>query len=158
GLVEPADRILEAIPPDEPHRVERPAIGRVSQAVDRDDPGMLQAPGHLGLELESGAVLWVVGISVLDLLEGHVAIQLRIERAEGLPQSTFGVRPEEAEPSARGRRTADRDIGDGAVWIVVFIRSRAGDQGEARPDVRVGDAGQLVADLAQRAEAGQALL
>ena len=42
-------RLREAVAPDEPHRIERAAVGVVSQAVDGDDAGMLEPAGDLGL-------------------------------------------------------------------------------------------------------------
>ena len=59
-LVKPRDRRLQAVSPDEPHRVIGPAVLVLSQPVDRDDPRVLQAAGHFGLEHESLAVLGVV--------------------------------------------------------------------------------------------------
>ncbi len=156
--MEPLDRLLEAVPLDEPHRVERPAVGRVTQPVHRHDPRVLQPAGHLGLELEPGSVPRVVGEAVLDLLERHVAVQLGIQGHEDLAQPSPGMRTEDAEPSAGGRRLAHRGRGDGPIRIIVLMRTRGGDVGEALLDFRVGDPGQVVAHRADRAECGQALL
>ena len=46
------DGLLEAVAPDEPHGVVRPAVGVGAQAVDRHDAGVLQPAGDLGLEQE----------------------------------------------------------------------------------------------------------
>ena len=78
GLVKPRDRRLQAVSANEPHRVIGPAVLVLSQPVDRDDPGVLQAAGHLGLEHEPLAVLGVVGMALEDLLEGDLAMQLLI--------------------------------------------------------------------------------
>ena len=40
-LVEAVDGLLETVAADEAHGVERPTLGVVSQAVDRDDAGVL---------------------------------------------------------------------------------------------------------------------
>lgn len=42
--------LAEAVVAQEPHGVKRAAIGGGAQAVDRDDPGVLEAAGDLGLE------------------------------------------------------------------------------------------------------------
>ena len=44
--------LLEAVAADEPHGVVGPAVGVGAQAVDRDDPRVLQPAGDLGLEQE----------------------------------------------------------------------------------------------------------
>ena len=44
------DRLLEAVAPDEPHGVIRTAVAVGAQAVDRDDPGVLEPAGDLGLD------------------------------------------------------------------------------------------------------------
>ena len=103
GAVEPLDRLLEAVAADEPHGVERPAVGVVAQAVDRHDPRVLQPAGDLGLQQEPRAALGVVGVPVLDLLQRHLAVQLLVARDVDLAQPAPGVRPEDAEPLARGR-------------------------------------------------------
>ncbi len=64
---------------------------------------MLQAAGHLGLELEPGSVLRVVGEAILDLLEGHVAVQLGVQGHEDLAQPSPGMRAEDAESGTGGR-------------------------------------------------------
>ena len=51
--VESLDRLLEAVSPDEPHRVERPLAVVGPQAVDRDDARMLEPAGDLGLDAGS---------------------------------------------------------------------------------------------------------
>ena len=104
GLVEPPDRLLEAISLDEPHGVERPTVGRVAQPVDRYDPRVLEAACHLGLELEAGAEEGVVSKLVLDLLEGDVAVQLGVECNEDFAESALGVRAKDAEAGSGGRR------------------------------------------------------
>jgi hypothetical protein len=60
----------EFLPELIPHGVVGPAVAVVAQAVDRVDPGVLQPPGDLGLQEESGAADLIVGVVVEDLLEG----------------------------------------------------------------------------------------
>ena len=103
--VEAVDGLLELVAADEPHGVIGPAVAVSSQAVDRDDPGMLQPAGDLGLEQETLAAHRVVGVTVQDLLERHLTVQLVIERHED------GARP----PLACGRRTRNRSPSDVAV-------------------------------------------
>src|SRR5207244_3407614 len=59
--VERGDGLLERVAADEPHRVIRAAVAGVAQAVDGDDPGVLQAAGALGLDQEPGPAGGVVG-------------------------------------------------------------------------------------------------
>ncbi len=54
GLRGSGDGVLQAVAADEPHGVVGAAVVVVAQAVDRDDPGVLQAAGDLGLEEEPG--------------------------------------------------------------------------------------------------------
>ena len=121
--VEPLDRLLEAVALDEPHRVVRPAAGVGAQAVDRDDAGVLQPAGDLGLDQEPLAADRVVGVMVEDLLERHLAVQLAIQRHEHGAQAAPGMGPQDAEPLAVGGSRAD-GIAAGAVGVVVVGRAR----------------------------------
>ena len=85
--VERGDGVLEAVAPDEPHGVVRPAVVVGAQAVDRDDPGVLQPAGDLGLDEEPGPAGRVVGVAVVDLLEGDLAVQLLVEGDEDVAQA-----------------------------------------------------------------------
>ena len=105
--VEVRDGLLEAVAPDEPHRVVRAAVGVGAQAVDRDDARVLQPAGDLGLEQEPLAAGRVVGVVVEDLLERHLAVQLGVERHEDGAQAAPGVGPEDAEPLAVAGGRAD---------------------------------------------------
>ena len=49
------DRLLQAVSFDEPHCVERLAVGVVAQTVDRHDPRVLQSAVDLGLQHEPRA-------------------------------------------------------------------------------------------------------
>ena len=106
--VEAVDGLLEAVAPDEPHGVVGPAVGVGAQAVDRDDPRVLQPAGDLGLEQEPLAAGRVVGVLVEDLLQRHLAVQLGVERHEDGPQAAPGVGPQDAEPLAVGGGRARR--------------------------------------------------
>ena len=107
-LVEVRDGVLEVVPLDEPHGVERPAVGVGAQAVDRDDPRMLQPAGDLGLLHEAGPAVGVVGVSVADLLEGHLAVQLLVAGDVDGAQAAGPVQPQDAEPHAGGGGGAGR--------------------------------------------------
>ena len=60
--MEAVDGRLEAIAADEPHGVIGAAVAVGAQAVDRDDAGVLQPAGDLGLEHEPLAAGGVVGV------------------------------------------------------------------------------------------------
>ena len=116
--VEAVDGLLEAVAADEPHGVVGPAVGVGAQAVDRDDPRVLQPAGDLGLEQEAGAADRVVGVLVEDLLERHLAVQLGVQGDEDGAQAAPGVGPEDAEPLAVGGGRAD-GVAGGAVGVGV---------------------------------------
>ena len=59
--MEGGDGGFQAVAADEPHGVVWAAVGIVAQAVDRDDPRMLETAGDLGLVLKPGAVAGIVG-------------------------------------------------------------------------------------------------
>ncbi len=102
--MERGDRLLEAVAPDEPHGVVRPAVAVAAQAVDRHDPGVFEPAGDLGLEDEPGAAGGVVGVVVEDLLERDLAVELGVEGDEDGAQPAAGMGPEDAEPLAVARR------------------------------------------------------
>ena len=66
--VKALNRFLEAIPTDEPHGVIGPAVAVGPQAIDRDDPRVLQPAGDLGLDQDPVAADLVIGVGVEDLL------------------------------------------------------------------------------------------
>ena len=65
---------------DEPHGVAQVAVGPALEAVDGDDPGVLQEAGGLGLEEELVAVVRVVAVALLELLQGDLAAELLVAR------------------------------------------------------------------------------
>ena len=117
--VESLDRLLEAVSPDEPHRVVRPPAVVGSQAVDRDDTRVLQPAGDLRLEHEATAAVRIVGVAGEDLLEGDLAVELGVERDEDGAQAASGVRPEDAEPLALGCGRAHGEAA-GSLGVVGF--------------------------------------
>ena len=119
--MERRDRLLEAVALDEPHGVERPAGGVVAQAVDRDDAGMLELAGDLGLLDEPGAAVRFVGVAVLDLLERDRAVELLVQRDRDLAQPALGMRAEDA------KSTADRSVDSPRLgWVTVRYGSSSG--------------------------------
>ena len=154
--MEPRDGLLEVVPLDEPHGVERPAVGVGAQAVDRDDAGVLQPPGDLGLLQEAGPAVRVVGVSVADLLEGHLAVQLLVVGDVDGAQAAGSVQPQDAEPHAVGGGGAGRAGMEGR-GVRVRTVVVPGNSGETGLQLGVGDPLQIVADRTQRAERGQAL-
>ena len=104
--MERVDGLLERVAADEPHGVIGPAVAVGPQAVDGDDAGMLQPAGDLGLQQEAGAAGRVVGVGVEDLLQRHLAMQLRVQRDEDGTQAAPRMGPQDAEPLAVGRGRA----------------------------------------------------
>src|SRR5580693_799826 len=97
------DRFPEAVALDEPHGVERAAGEVVAQAIDRDDAGMFQLAGDLGLLDKPGAAVRFVGVSVLDLLERDRAVELLVKRDRDLTEAPLGMRAEDTKPAANRR-------------------------------------------------------
>jgi hypothetical protein len=65
-----------------------------------------ELPGELGREQEAGAAPCVVGLSGLDLLECHLAVQLAVERHTHHADAAAGVRAQDAKAGARRREFA----------------------------------------------------
>ena len=150
--------LLEGVPPDEPHGVERPAVGVGAQAVDRDDPRVLQPAGDLRLGQEPGAAAGFVGVVVEDLLERHLAVQLLVQRHEDSAQAAAGVGAEDAESLAVAGGGAE-GVGGGAFGVVVAVAVGAEDAAdERRVDLRVADGGEAPPDRRPDPDGGEALL
>jgi hypothetical protein len=66
--MKPRHGFLQAFATHKPHRVERPSVRVMAQAIDRHDARMLQAAGALGLKHEPQPRLLLAGIPFLDLL------------------------------------------------------------------------------------------
>src|SRR6516165_9125798 len=95
------NRILERLALDEAHRVERPAVAVLPQAVDGDDAGMFQAASDFRLAHEAAAAVRVVGVLVLNFLQRDLAVQLLIERDEDLADAAFAMWPQDVVAHAR---------------------------------------------------------
>ena len=80
--VKPLDHLLERVAADEPHGVIRAATGVGAQAIDRHDPRVFQAAGDLGLHHKSRSTDRVIRMMIEDLLDGHFAVELGIDRNE----------------------------------------------------------------------------
>jgi hypothetical protein len=134
GGVEAGDGLLEGLPADEAHGVEEAAVAVGAQAVDRDDPRVLQLAVDLRLQQEAAAAARVVGVGPLDLLEGHLPAQFPVLGHEDLPRAAPGVRPQHPE----AHRAAQRRV----VVAEVVHRAGAGGRGGGRDDrADVGEAG-----------------
>ena len=135
---------LEAVAADEPHGVVGAAVGVGTQAVDRDDSGVLQAAGDLGLDEEAGAAGRVVGVPVQDLFEGDLAVQFGVERNEDRPESALGMWPENAKPLSLGGEAGG--VASGAVGVILPIHGRGvagGGIAERLVDIRVAQVCQV---------------
>ena len=155
--MEAVDGLLEAVAADEPHGVVGAAVGVGAQAIDRDDAGVLQPAGDLGLEQEARAAGRVVGVVVEDLLEGHLAVAARRRgrrrrrpgrRGRGAAgRGTAGRRRwpcrRRSWPCGRGRRRGRVGV---ATWVRVAL------------DVGVADGGQALAGGSAGGDGGQAPL
>ena len=156
--MEPLDRIFEVIPLDESHRVKGPAVWQVTKPVHRHNPRMLQSPGHLCLELESGTETRLEGKLSLDFLKGNITVQLGVAGNEDLAQSPRGMRSKNDEAGSGRRRAADDRRSDTSRRVVLLALPRGRNMPQAGSDLRIGDARKVLANRADRGEGCQALL
>jgi hypothetical protein len=141
------DGLLEAVPLHEPHRVEWPAVGVGPQAVDRDDPGVLQPAVDLRLQYEPGDEVSLGRLIRPDLLERHVAAELLVAGEVDAAQAALAVEAEDAEP------TAGAMVGGSEVRRRPGVAARPGGPrgrgGEAGLQVSIAEPLQFVADRAE---------
>ena len=149
--------LLEAVPSDEPHRVERAAVAVGAQPIDGDDPRVLQAAGDLGLEQEPRPARRFVGVVVEDLLERHLAVKLGVDGDEDGAQAAPGVGPQDAEPLAVGSGRA-HGVAGGAVGIAVAIGRGGIESRQGGVDDGVTDPRQVLAGGAAGGDRRQAPL
>ena len=137
------DDLLEIVALDKPHRIIRPAAGVGAQPVYGDDPWMLEIARDLGLQQEPLAANPVVGMSLEDLLERDLSIELAIEGDKDDAQAPFGMRAKDLKPLTVGRGRAHRDRG-GAPGIAVRlgVAQAAGDVAESGLKIGIGEACQ----------------
>ena len=86
----------------ESHGVVRPAIGKLPQAVDGHDAGMLESTGDLRFAYEASPVLIVVGMSGKDFFEGDLAMQFFVESNRNSAESAPLVQTKDGKPAALG--------------------------------------------------------
>jgi hypothetical protein len=87
--VKALDGLLEVVAPNEAHDVEEPAVRIVPQAVDGHNSRMFQPAGDCRLQLEACPAGWIMGVPILDLLEGNLATQFIIRRYRDLSDNAF---------------------------------------------------------------------
>ena len=95
----------------------------------------------------------VVGVPVLDLLEGDLAVQLLVAGDEDLAQAPLGVRPEDAEPKPQGGRgsyPAASTSTDGA------IRPAGDHADQTGMEIRIRDPFQVLPGCFERGDRAQA--
>src|SRR5262249_24894899 len=101
----------------------------------------------------------VVGMTILDLLERHLAVELLVAGDEDLAEPPLGMRPEDAEADPRGTRRADHRGAGVEVAVDVPGRGpRDADAGQASLEVDVVEHRQARAGGSDRAERREALL
>ncbi len=113
---------------------------------------MLEPAGDLGFDEEARSALQVVGLALLDFLEGHLAMQLLIVGHEYFAQAALGVGPQDAKAHARGGLGRS----DSGIDIDVLGRRR-GDVRETGLHILIGDLLEFFLDGADRADRREAL-
>jgi hypothetical protein len=98
------DRLLEALAVDEPHRVIGAAVGPLAEAVNRHDPRVFELPGDFRFHEEAVAAFVIVGLLGPDFLEGHLAVQFRVDRHEHFTQATARMGVDDPKAAVSGRR------------------------------------------------------
>ena len=95
------DHFLQAVAADEPHGVVGPAVAVGTQCIDWHDSGVFEAASHFRLQQEAGAAGRIVGVAVENLLQCHLAMQLRVEGDEDGAQAAlaWGLNTRKRSPS-----------------------------------------------------------
>ena len=106
--MESSDRLLQRLTPNESHGVIRTSVLIDAHAVDRNDTGVFEAAGDLGLEQKPSSTGLIVGVAIEDLLERHLTIEFRIECDEHRPKATPRMRTQHAESLAPRARSCER--------------------------------------------------
>src|SRR4051794_29967421 len=88
---------------DEPHGVIRPAVCAAAQAIDRNDPWVLQAAGDLRLEEKTCPLIIPLGVLGLNLLEGNHALEFPVAGHPDLANTPLGMRTDALEPIFRAK-------------------------------------------------------
>ena len=151
------DGVLETIPFDEPHGVERPAVGVGAQTVNRHDPRMFQAASDLSFEDKTRSAFLVVGPLVLDFLESDLTVQFLVVGDGDLAKAPFRMRSNDAETLSCGGGQADRNRG----YIALSPGPSTGGTGkklEGGLHLGIGNQLKILADRRAGADRSQALL
>ena len=90
-LVKFFDRCREGFSLDEPHGIERAAVGMDAQPVHGYDAGVFQVARDFCLRDEAAATDWIVGGVGLNFLEGYVAMQFAIFGEKNLSEAALSV-------------------------------------------------------------------
>jgi hypothetical protein len=123
------DFVAQRVAANEPHDVERPAVGRAAKAVHGHDAGMLQLRGDLAFDHELALSREVDGLVLLDELQGHVAAQFLVAGHVHFAQTTLGQKAEvivlrDAEDHFVVRRHGRLFVGPGLHGRVATLHSR----------------------------------
>ncbi len=107
ATVELLDRLREGAALDEPHRVERlAALAGPHELMDRDDVGVLELAGDLGLFQETGPDDRIIRLLGPQFLEGHLATKVGVAPAR--PGRCLPARAVGSAYSARAFRVCSR--------------------------------------------------
>ena len=94
------DRFLQAVPANEPHHIERPAVVELSEAVDGHDRRVLQTPGDFGFHQKPLSAFRLRGEPRLDFLQRDLTVQLCVQGDRNLAESSPGMGPQDTETRA----------------------------------------------------------
>ncbi len=151
--------LLEAVSPDEPHGVVRPAVGVLTEPVDRNDSRVLQTSGNPGFLQEPVAAVRVIGVIVEDALECDLAVELDIARDKNGTKPTMSVGSQNVEPLAI-RPRCGRGITGGRIELAVCSDFRGSpiNQAQGGIDGGIAEHSKRLVSGAVSAHGGQALL
>lgn len=147
------DCFLETVAADEPHGVERPAVRVAAQPIDGHDAGVLQGAGDLGLQHEPRARIGMIGMTVLNLLQGHLPVQFRVLRHVNVTEAALGMRSQDTKPRAGVAHDPHRTRS-----LRVVASGTRGQTPQAGVELRIGQRLEFLAQSPNRAERGEALL
>src|SRR5207253_5092225 len=103
GGVKLLDRFLESLPLDKAHGIKGPAVRVLAHRVDRDNAGMFQPAGNLGLAEKAVATLRIAGVQRTQTFQRDLAVQLLILGDVDFAQAALGMKAQDLVARSRGQ-------------------------------------------------------
>jgi predicted RecB family nuclease len=88
------DGFLERLPANKPHGVVGPSVRVMPEVINRHDTRMLKSPRDFRFLHEAAAADGIVRMMLLNLLDGHFAVERLVQCDKDLAQPALGMRPQ----------------------------------------------------------------